>query len=268
MTKQKYYPHVFFLPEHLSKISAEFRTRVDSAARDKLKLLMKVTLPTEDWEHQSEMEFFSDIRKDCAAYQYRLLHGPFDLIVDCDRQRARAKVLVSAETRTDIEAIFHVVETLTLEAQIPVSAQRASDEAPVIFIGHGRDGQWRDLKDHLHEQHGFAIQAYEIGARAGHAIRDVLEEMLNSSSIAFLVMTGEDETGDGKQRARQNVIHETGLFQGKLGFARAIVLLEEGVEEFSNIQGIQQFRFSKGGIRETFGDVVATIRREFPDGVA
>jgi len=63
-------------------------------------------------------------------------------------------------------------------------------------------------------------------------------------------------------RARQNVIHELGLFQGKLGFSRAIILLEEGTEQFSNIQGIEQIRFSKGNIRETFGEVLATIRRE------
>ena len=62
---------------------------------------------------------------------------------------------------------------------------------------------------------------------------------------------------------QQNVVHEIGLFQGRLGFARGIILLEEGVEEFSNISGIEQIRFNTGRIRETFGEVVATIRREF-----
>ena len=68
---------------------------------------------------------------------------------------------------------------------------------------------------------------------------------------------------DGTMRARQNVIHETGLFQGRLGFSRAIVMLEEGAEEFSNVQGVQQIRFAKGNIKETFGEVLATLRREF-----
>jgi predicted nucleotide-binding protein len=86
--------------------------------------------------------------------------------------------------------------------------------------------------------------------------------MLTESSLAFLVLTGEDETADQCLRARQNVIHETGLFQGKLGFSRAIVLLEEGVEEFSNLAGIQHISFPKGHISETFGEVLAVIRRE------
>jgi hypothetical protein len=43
------------------------------------------------------------------------------------------------------------------------------------------------------------------------------------------------------------------------------VLLEEEVVEFSNIHGLNQIRFHKGNIRETFGEVLATIRREFAE---
>ena len=87
--------------------------------------------------------------------------------------------------------------------------------------------------------------------------------MLNRSSIAFLVLTGEDLDDLGDLHARENVIHETGLFQGRLGFSRSIVLLEKGTVEFSNIHGIDQIRFSSGNIKETFGDVIAVIKREF-----
>ena len=38
--------------------------------------------------------------------------------------------------------------------------------------------------------------------------------------------------------ARENVIHETGLFQGRLGFSCLIVILEESTVEFSNIQDL------------------------------
>lgn len=133
-----------------------------------------------------------------------------------------------------------------------------------VFIGHGGSQLWRDLKEHLHDHHHFEVISYETGARAGHGIRDVIEEMLNMASFAILVMTAEDEQPNGKFRARQNVIHEIGLFQGRLGFSRALVLLEQGTEEFSNIHGVAQIRFKPGAIRETFGDVLAALRREFP----
>ena len=118
------------------------------------------------------------------------------------------------------------------------------------------------MKDHLHEKHGYEVEAYETGARAGHEIRDVLEKMMNKVSFAILVMTGEDEVEGGKMRARQNVVHELGLFQGHLGFTKAIVLLEDGTEAFSNLSGVQQIRYGKENIKETFGEVLATLRRE------
>ena len=45
------------------------------------------------------------------------------------------------------------------------------------------------------------------------------------------------------QHARENVVHEAGLYQGKLGFSKAIILLEEGCEALSNVQGLGQIRF-------------------------
>ena len=78
-------------------------------------------------------------------------------------------------------------------------------------------------------------------------------------------MTGEDQSSDDELNPRLNVVHELGLFQGRLGFSRSIVLLEEGTQEFSNIHGVHQIRFTKGNIKETFGDVLATLKREFPE---
>ncbi len=158
--------------------------------------------------------------------------------------------------------MFEVFEKNAGACRLP-DPPKVKPPEPRIFIGHGRNTLWRDLKDHLQDKHGYSVEAYEIGARAGHTIRDILEDMLSKSSFALLIMTGEDETPEGDLRARQNVVHEAGLFQGKLGFSRAIVLLEEGTEEFSNIHGIEQIRFSKGNIKETYGEILATLKREF-----
>jgi predicted nucleotide-binding protein len=86
--------------------------------------------------------------------------------------------------------------------------------------------------------------------------------MLDDAAIAFIIMTAEDELADGKISARMNVIHEVGLFQGRLGFTKAIILLEAGCEEFSNIQGLGQIRFPKGNIKAIFEDIRQVIERE------
>lgn len=75
-------------------------------------------------------------------------------------------------------------------------------------------------------------------------------------------MTAEDEKADGNLQARQNVIHEVGLFQGRLGFEKAIVLLEDGCEEFSNIHGLAQIRFPKGNIGANFEAIREVLERE------
>ena len=62
--------------------------------------------------------------------------------------------------------------------------------------------------------------------------------------------------------ARANVIHEVGLFQGRLGFEKAIVMLEEGCEEFSRILGLIQVRYPAGKISAKFHEVRAILERE------
>jgi predicted nucleotide-binding protein len=109
----------------------------------------------------------------------------------------------------------------------------------------------------------FKVTAYETGPRVGLHIADILEKMEDEASFAILVMTGENEDKQGLFHARDNVIHEVGLFQGRLGFKRAIVLLEEGCAEFSNLSGVQYLPLAKGNIKETFGEVLATLKREF-----
>ena len=86
--------------------------------------------------------------------------------------------------------------------------------------------------------------------------------MLDNASVAFLVLTAEDERSDGNRQARMNVVHEAGLFQGRLGFTRAIVLLEEGCDEFSNIHGLGQIRFPPGNISMSFENVRQVLERE------
>jgi predicted nucleotide-binding protein len=131
-----------------------------------------------------------------------------------------------------------------------------------IFIGHGRSQTWRELKDFVEDRLHLPVEEFNSVSVAGVATVSRLNELLSSVNFAFLIMTGADEQTDGKVRARENVVHEVGLFQGKLGFSRAIVLLEEGCEEFSNIHGLGQIRFPKGNIAAKFEDIRAVLERE------
>ena len=131
-----------------------------------------------------------------------------------------------------------------------------------VFIGHGQSSLWRELKDFIQDRMYLPWDEFNRVPVAGLTNITRLSQMLDKAAIAFLIMTAEDEQADGKQRARQNVIHEAGLFQGRLGFERAIILLEEGCEEFSNIQGLGQIRFPSGNIKAIFEDIRHVLERE------
>ena len=131
-----------------------------------------------------------------------------------------------------------------------------------VFIGHGPSLIWHELKDFIEDRLHLPVDEFNRRPVAGVTNIARLSEMMDAAVIAFLVMTGEDEQLDGKLHARMNIVHEAGLFQGKLGFARAIVLLEEGCEEFSNIAGLGQIRFPKGNVRAAFEEIREVLERE------
>ena len=131
-----------------------------------------------------------------------------------------------------------------------------------VSIGHGHSPVWRELKEFLEERLGLSVDEFNRVSTAGVPTATRLTSMLSQAGFAFLIMTGEDESNDGTLRARENVVHEVGLFQGRLGFEKAIVLLEEGCEEFSNIHGLGQIRFPKNNISAKFEEIRKVLERE------
>lgn len=131
-----------------------------------------------------------------------------------------------------------------------------------VFIGHGRSPVWKDLRDFLERRLNLQFDEFNSEPVAGRTVTERIDEMLDRCTFAFLIMTGEDEHADATLHARENVAHETGRAQQKLGSKRAIVLLEEGCTPFSNLQGIVYISFPKDKIRAGFEDIREVLERE------
>ena len=131
-----------------------------------------------------------------------------------------------------------------------------------IFIGHGRSPIWRELKDFLVDRLELPWSEFNNDSVAGVTTVDRLIEMLDNAIFAFLIMTAEDEHADATLHARANVIHEVGLFQGRLGMRKAIVLLEDGCQEFSNIHGLTHIPFPRGRVSASFEEIRRVLERE------
>lgn len=164
---------------------------------------------------------------------------------------------LSAITYEELESLLDDIENILRE-------YKEDDPLPLarrVFIGHGGDEQWRILKDRLQDSYKLEVEAFESIPRAGTAINQVLEGVLVRCDVGVFVMSAGDTTSEGRKLARQNVVHEVGLFQGRLGWGKAIVVLENGVEEFSNLAGTQQIRFDAGKLADKAGDVALAIEQ-------
>lgn len=136
------------------------------------------------------------------------------------------------------------------------------DKSKVVFLGHGRSEQWKVLADFLSNRLNLQFEEFNRVSSAGVSTQERLSEMLDRCGFAFLIMTTEDQQKDGSHHARENVVHEVGLFQGQMGWRKAIILLEEGCTEFSNIVGLGQIRFSRGNVATAFEEVRKVLERE------
>jgi len=158
--------------------------------------------------------------------------------------------------RADIEKMILNKSTEERSSSLPLAAGK------YVVIGHGQSETWRALKDFIQDRLKLPVDEFNRVSAAGMQTTERLSQMLNEAEMAFLVMTAEDQQLDGTVRARENVVHEIGLFQGRCGFNRAIVLLEEGCDEFSNLKGLIHIAFPKGKIGAAFEEIRRVVERE------
>ena len=164
----------------------------------------------------------------------------------------------------DAKELLHerLAQLNRLIANLQQLTEPAHPRGQRIFIGHGRSPVWRELKDFLQERLSLPWDEFNREPVAGIPTTDRLVEMLGSTCFAFLILTAEDEHADSTFHARENVIHEVGLFQGKLGHRKAIILLEDGCTTFSNIHGLTYIGFPRNKIAACFEEIRRVLERE------
>jgi predicted nucleotide-binding protein len=186
-------------------------------------------------------------------------------ILGDERQRKEAYLQGLDKAKELFQSMMKEIQSQAEGKAIPIAGTPSltiANNQPCIFIGHGRSALWARLQVFLEKELGLRTIAYESESRVGESIVAILEQMLREASFAVLVLTAEDETAFGSKRARQNVVHEAGLLQGRLGFNKAILLVQEGLEEFSNVAGLQYIPFSGDRIDQTFYELQRVLKRE------
>jgi predicted nucleotide-binding protein len=139
-----------------------------------------------------------------------------------------------------------------------------------VFIGHGRSKEWQDLAIFIQKNLKIEYEEFGLGVFEGKFNFEHLEDLLDKCGLAFLVMTGDDtriedsDTPKTTKHARENVIHEIGYCQGRLGRRNTIVVAEEGCAIPSNLDGQGRVQFKKGELAAKFHKIRGIVEDRFP----
>jgi predicted nucleotide-binding protein len=136
-----------------------------------------------------------------------------------------------------------------------------------VFITHGHDPAWHEVQHFIEKECALKLPTMELAHEAskGRTIIEKLDGESQHCSYAVIVMTGDDLVGDDEVRARENVIHEIGFFQGRYGRDRVCLLHEDHVTIPSNLSGIVHASFPKGRVAAALAELQRELVAAFPD---
>jgi len=163
----------------------------------------------------------------------------------------------------DLEYIFDVKTNSEMTVSSGAEEHSTVERPARVFISHGRSSDWREIQDYIEKD--LSISTLELAQEPskGRTVLQKLNEESPKCSFAVVVMTGDDDVGIGAPRARENVMHEIGFFQGKYGLANVCLLHEEGTNIPSNIHGLVYIPFPKGLVSATLGVLSRELRTAF-----
>lgn len=195
------------------------------------------------WKVKTERFLLSEYGNDSYEYkQFRHYHFSLSIytsgtpqsefVAACQRDLLRVKAVFS-EYLKDMDSC----ETTENTCQVP-------DDYTKVFIVHGHNGELRESIARMLEKQGIKPIILFEQPNQGATIIEKLETN-NDSGAAICLFTADDVGSDKDKvdkglmnRARQNVVFETGLFIGKLGRNRVVIIADKTIEMPSDLQGV------------------------------
>jgi predicted nucleotide-binding protein len=127
----------------------------------------------------------------------------------------------------------------------------------------------------LIERHlALQVVVYTDSALIGKGPFENLEAMVSQCGYAVIVLTKDDQvigrttvsvqedSPRGRKRGRQNVIHEIGYCQGRMGVERVLILFEDGVEIPSNIAYLHGQPIKSGNIEDVYRFLAKHLKKK------
>jgi predicted nucleotide-binding protein len=186
---------------------------------------------------------------DCCAMLFRI-NPPLGMAALDRRKRNLNQASARSSTRPIATIAKRQSQSLPVDPNPMIqSLAMKAWHTGAILIGHGHSKEWLALERYLERDLSLKCLEFNSEPAAGYTPPERLEAMLDQASFAIVVLTAEDKHDDGNFHARPNVIHEVGLFQGKLGRLNVILLVESGCAMPSNLSGATHISFPSGNIQ-------------------
>ncbi len=148
---------------------------------------------------------------------------------------------------------------------VPCSRSSLAPTTKNVFVIHGKD----ELNMHrlcgiLRNECGVTPVVMSAKPGMSRSLSDKFEKEASTCSFAFALFTLDDIVsvqGGTYGQARPNVIYETGWFIGRLGLKRIVLLLQDGVEMHTDLQGVSRIHF-----RDDVSEKFLVIQQELRAG--
>jgi hypothetical protein len=206
-----------------------------------------------------ELVLFDSVRK---ALQEQLPDLYSDLpMVDLPKPIGRNDKGFDLYSKNSFEPIVKNLEyILEVHSSSRIGEKQEELERPRrVFISHGRSDAWFRVQTFIEKDIGLESLELAQQPNKGRTILQKLNEEASRCGFAVIVMTGDDVAGD-EIRARENVMHEIGFFQGKYGLHNIALLHEAGVNIPTNIDGLAYIPFAKGSIESALPGLLRELK--------
>ena len=158
-TLAKYYKYIIFPPSVIRKAKKRLLERIDEIKSVELELKLDLESNYFHEEFDNEDEFFNSYRQSVeqstlqhAKYEFSYKSASVDIIIQPKSSsivgigEPGTMVRIHHKSKSDALYILDVFE----DAKDHITTFKILFR-PTIFIGHGQNAQWRDLKDHLQQ---------------------------------------------------------------------------------------------------------------------
>ncbi|MFM7182352.1 MAG: TIR domain-containing protein [Verrucomicrobiales bacterium] len=145
-----------------------------------------------------------------------------------------------------------------------VATAAAKSGARGIVVGHGKSALWRSLRDRITEVFPGPCHGFQQVPLPGLGTMAAMLEVMPRARFAILVLTRDDVETEGELAAQLNVVRLAGLFQGRLGFSRVLLLVEECATVLPGLHDLPCFVFPEGDPLAIWLTVRAILEKEMP----